>query len=302
MEKILGKFISKIIFFIYSVYFLVLLFFYLRDISELIQVFFISQTQIYIIAGAILLTLLYVVCMGIEPLARYCIILFYITIVTFVFFSSLLFTINKISFAHFLPFLPNGIKPILKVVYLKIAGVPMGELFVLLLIIQYIKPLQKKQGFKSAYIGLLLGASLLLIATLQNIIFIEPEALSLSFSPAMRLLRRIDLEDYIQRLDLIVLNIIIFHAITKMFVYVFATKELIENIVPLKKPNLVPIIICPVILVAIYLFGIDYNVILNFRMHFFIPYVNTVFEIYIPLLIILISFIRRKAILKQLQT
>ena len=49
IENILGKFLSKVIFIIYPIYFIFITFFYVRDISEVVQIIYIEAALIFLL-------------------------------------------------------------------------------------------------------------------------------------------------------------------------------------------------------------------------------------------------------------
>lgn len=296
LELITGKFLSKIIILVYIIYFIILSWFCLRDLVQMIHVYLISNEMISLYAIGILFALLYMVNKDIETFARLNDILFILTVFAFIFFSSLLLGINKSNFNGFLPFLPHGVKPLIRPALMMTYGIPMGELFVLIIIFQFVNPLQKKKAFKNAYLGILLGGLLLALITVYNVLYIPPQALSLSICPAMRVWRRIDLRDYIQRFDMLVINIITTHAVIKLFVFLFSTKELLGSLVKVKKGFIYPLIICIMLVVGIQFFGKSYSIVLEFKYNYIVRYLNLIFEVGIPVLIVLISFLRKKKI------
>lgn len=301
MELIVGKFLSKVLFAIYFLYFSILLFFSLRDLIELIHIYFVPETMILFIAIGILSTLLYMINKDIETFARVSQFLFILTIIALLLFSFMLIIINKPNFNGFLPFLPNGFKPLIRPILMMTYGTPMGELFVLMVIFQFVKPLQQKKAYKSAYLGIFLAGIFLLLITIFNVIFIPSKALVFDICPSMRVWRRIDLESYIQRFDLLVLNIIATHTIIKLFVLLFSSKILLGNIVNIKKNNIYALIIAIIVAVTIHYFSKNYNTILTIRFYFIIPYLNLVFEVGLPLVIVVISFLRKSKIKKLLK-
>lgn len=301
MELIVGKFLSKVLFAIYFLYFSILLFFSLRDLIELIHIYFVPETMILFIAIGILSTLLYMINKDIETFARVSQFLFTLTIIALLLFSFMLIIINKPNFNGFLPFLPNGFKPLIRPILMMTYGTPMGELFVLMVIFQFVKPLQQKKAYKSAYLGIFLAGIFLLLITIFNVIFIPSKALVFDICPSMRVWRRIDLESYIQRFDLLVLNIIATHTIIKLFVLLFSSKILLGNIVNIKKNNIYALIIAIIVAVTIHYFSKNYNTILTIRFYFIIPYLNLVFEVGLPLVIVVISFLRKSKIKKLLK-
>ena len=110
-----------------------------------------------------------------------------------------------------------------------------------------------------------MGAMMLLIS-LTNIIFLEPEVLILGYTPIIRLWRRIDVEDFIQRLDIIVINILIMNLIIKTSVLLIATKAMADGIKETKKNKfLFYSVIAVIFIILLMLFVPDYTELINLR-------------------------------------
>lgn len=268
-----------------------------RDVGEVVKIYIMQDSPILVVYAGFLLAALYSANKGIEVLGRYAGISFFITFVSFVFFYVLLIIVNEPDFNNFLPFLPNGFKPLIDPTLKMAYSIPLGELFVMLVIFQYVKPEQKKKAFKTSYIGIITIGITLLIITVSNIIFLEAETLVFGYTPIIRLWRRIDVEDFIQRLDLIVINILILNFIVKATILLNGSKIMFDGIKQINKKKLLYyFIIIVIIFIALFFIGVDYTKLTNFRYKYVIPYVKSTFEVFIPILIVIISFLRRKQI------
>ncbi|NLH54102.1 MAG: GerAB/ArcD/ProY family transporter [Acholeplasmataceae bacterium] len=295
IEKVLGKFFAKIFFGIYFFYFLFIIILKLRDVGELVQIYIMQESSFLMIYGFYLFAAVYCAIKGIEVIARYSGIVFFITFTSFILFYILLFLVNEPDYGNLLPFMPDGflhyVNPALKMAY----SVPLGELFGMLVIFQHVRPEQKKKDFKTAYIGIASMGAMMLLISLTNIIFLEPEVLILGCAPIIRLWRRIDVEDFIQRLDIIVINILIMNLIIKTSVLLIATKAMADGIKETKKNKfLFYSVIAVIFIILLMVFVPDYTKLINLRYKVFIPYVKSVFEVFIPILIVIISFLRKK--------
>ena len=292
IENIVGNFFAKIIFIFYILYLSVLIFFHLFDLIQLIFIFFFPDFYIFILAIPILLVLIYTVSKGIEPFVRYGQVMFISALILFIVFSSFLFLFNDFDILNFLPILESGFKPIILPSLMMTYSVPMGELFVLLFFVQFVK--DKNKSFKSGYFAILLSGTMLLTFTLFNIIFLNPESMKYGLTPSMRVFRKIDTNNFIQRYDLINLSFIISFCIIKFSVFLFTSKEFFNYTFKPKKQNFIIFAISGLVFIAIFIFQKQYIIIYNFRTKFFIPYINFVFEIIIPFILVFLSFFKRR--------
>jgi len=167
----------------------------------------------------------------------------------------------------------------------------MGEIFIFLFIMQYVK--DAKQNVRYGIYAILFAGLILFSITFLNIIIIGPEAMTFGIFPAMRGAKRIDIKQYIQRFDLLIANIFILDVLVKTFVLIFVSKELIQKIIPVKKDNLIYIILCLIVSLSLFFVGKNYTLLLLFRQKVFITYVNLTFEFIIPIVLITISMIHK---------
>jgi spore germination protein KB len=115
----------------------------------------------------------------------------------------------------------------------------------------------------------------------------------------MRLWRKIDLEEFIQRFDLIVLNILVLHVIVKTTVLLLASGKTFGAIFKIKKQKFIFPIICIIIFFLLMIVFTDYTKLIEFRTKIIIPYIKIIFEVFIPILIVIISFLRKNKISKE---
>jgi len=83
--------------------------------------------------------------------------------------------------------------------------------------------------------------------------------------------------------------------IIKTSVLLIATKAMADGIKETKKNKfLFYSVIAVIFIILLMLFVPDYTELINLRYKVFIPYVKSVFEVFIPILIVIISFLRKK--------
>jgi len=217
--------------------------------------------------------------------------MFYIFLLVFFSFLILLVLFNDLHFSRIEPILENGVQIILLDTFKMIYSVPMGELFVLLFILQFVK--DAKNNIRYGLYGILFSGFILFMITLFNILVVGPEAMIFGLFPGMRVAKRIDIKQYIQRFDLIVANVFILHTLLKVFILLFVSKELITQIIPsIKKPKWIYIFLCTSLGISLFFIGKNYTLVMIFRQVIFIPYVNLVFELLIPFTLLFMTLIR----------
>ena len=289
MKKTAGKPLSYVLFVLYAGYFLGLVFLNLRDIFEIIDIFIFQESSIIIICFAIIALIIYIVIKDVEVLARLATLLFFL--ILFVFISALILIFNEKHFEYIFPIMEKGVAPLIAPTLLMAFAIPFGELFVLLIIYQFVK--EKNKNYRFGLYGILLGGLVLTLITLYNIIVLGPVAMAFDIHPSLRITKRIDINIFIQRFDLIVVNIMFILTCVKMAVLTYSSQYLVKQVMPVKNKKIVPILLGALVLLAVGFSGKDYAELLLFRQNFFTRYVNLFFEIIIPFLLIGVSLIKK---------
>lgn len=289
-KRTLGKFFSKIVFIVYSIYFLVVAYFHFRDIIEAIQLILLQNMNLNLIGFVLLLGIIYILFKGIEVFGRISVIITIIMISQVIILSALLFTVNNIDFENFLPIMPNGFKEMIKPSIEMTTSLPYGELFVLLILYDYVD--KKENSRKSATNGLLISGGILIYITLVNVIVIGKSALYYGISPSLRVVRLVDVEEYIQRIDVLLINMITIYSIFRISVLLFASTKLIKTSFNIKSKKVIYVVLIGLLFIALFFIGQNYSRLLLFKKQFFMIYINTIFEVFIPIIIILTSFIK----------
>ncbi|HHZ17962.1 MAG TPA: GerAB/ArcD/ProY family transporter [Acholeplasmataceae bacterium] len=298
IKSIVGRPFAFVLFVIYGLYFAFLAFLGIRDIAEVIIILMLHDIAIYMIGAAMLVVVLYGLYHGVEVFSRTTTVLFMIRIVAFVGFSTLIFASNRIHFKYFLPILENGFTPLIKPTLHAAYSLPFGKLFALLIVAQYVK--DREKGYRHGYYGILFAGLILFLVTAYNIVILGPEAMILDIRPALRISKRIDVFYLIQRLDILVILLMIIMSFIKTWVLLFGAKYVLNDAFKRKNGNVIPFILCVLIVVALMFFPGNYIAFLEFRQKIVIPYINLPFEVIIPaILIILAFFVRLIRIIKS---
>lgn len=278
-----GKVLGTIISLLYIWYFIHLASLVVRSFGEYMVTVNYVQTPLFFIIICLMLPIVYGLRKGIEVIAR----MAEIFVPMIILLVSLLFILlaKEFQFQFFQPVLKDGLKPILETGY-NIATFPFGELIILLMIFPYLNEPNKLS--RVTYTSVIIGGFLLLNIVVRDLLVIGPELLSIIVFPpnvSTALLPTIGLEPLIS-VNLIIGGVgflcVYIHAITLGVSQVFH----IEN----DKTLIVPITII-VIGVSIWLYD---NVLEMFRVAKEVyPYYSIPFQIIIPLLVLIISYIRK---------
>ena len=143
----------------------------------------------------------------------------------------------------------------------------------------------------------------MILITVSNIIFLEPETTKFLYTPIIRLWRRIDVENFLQRLDLIFANILLLNVMVKISVTLIAAKKMVDGVIKIKKDKIIYVVIAGIVFGVLLFIAHDYPHFIDFRVRIVVPYIKSTFEVFLPILIVLISFFRKnkiKSVQKQL--
>jgi spore germination protein KB len=245
-----------------------------------------------VLCFCLLLAIIYVVTKGVEVMSRLFTLFFVIFVLLYLTMMVANIIINKPDIGFLFPILEEGFKPVITPALKMSYAIPFGELFVMLILFQYVKDKKKKQ--KSALAGVIFGGLALLVITFQSITIFGPGAMTFGLNPSVELAALIDVKNFIQRLDIVLVNILSFHTFVKVSIMLFAGQLLLNHVFKVQQKQWVSLIfMCLVVFIGVSFFTKNYFLLILLRERYIIPYVCLVFEVIIPALLILVSFFRK---------
>lgn len=197
-EKILGKWLGKLLSLLFFLFYLLFTSSLLRIIGDLINTHILAETPIQAVNGLFILTVILAVRYGLETFSRSSEMLFPYVLLFFLLLS--LFLLPQIESNRVLPILENGIAPILEAFY-HILGLPFLELFIFLMIAPSVKT-PAKIG-KNMLFSVLIGGFVVTLVTLLSTMVIGYELTSRLNFPTFVLAQKIDIGNFIQRIEVI---------------------------------------------------------------------------------------------------
>ncbi len=289
VELVLGKIIGRVIAFLYIIYLLYKATLVLRDIMELILLYVLTATHMLVVGILAMTVVLYAIFLGIETICRFSQIAF-ITVP-----MKMLYVFGAIAsgitdFNHLKPVLENGWMPVLNATFPLISSFPFGEMVVFLMVFPYVN--KKEKAIKTGILAIITVGIVLTLITIGNIITIGPLMIELAIFPTIQTAKMINIMDFIQRIEGLSVITFLTCSMTKTIVYAYAAS--IGLNVFFKSKNYRYYII-PVFLVI--LLGSIYTE-YNMTVHLFVGlrlvpfFVNTPFEVIIPLLLITVIIIK----------
>jgi spore germination protein KB len=289
-KKIFGKYLGWTIGLLYILYFLYMAARLLRDFGELLLSSTMPETPLLAINILFILTICYVLYLGIEVLARTAEV--FIVILCFLGFvgNFLILVSGNVRLHNLLPFLEHGWKPILTTAFPLVTTFPFGELLVFTFLLPY---LNRSTSVKKVWLSSLIISGLILSYTAGiNTSVLGVEEVERSTFPLLSTIGKINLFEFIQRLDAIVVFTLLITVFFKTSIFFYAALIGIADLFKLKNhqqmvlPTGFIIIFLSMVMAANFSEHIEEG--LNITVHF----LHIPFLIIIPLFMLLVSTIR----------
>ncbi|WP_342045841.1 GerAB/ArcD/ProY family transporter [Bacillus sp. OTU530] len=201
-RKIFGKYVGWIIGLSYTIYFLYNAARILRDFGDLLLSSTLPQTPLLAINILMILTICYVLYLGIEVLGRTAEVFIVILISLGLIGNLFVYLSGNINLSNLQPFLENGWKPIVTTAFPITTFFPFGQMLVFTMLLPYLdRPESVKKVWLSAIIS---SAFFLSYTTSLDIAVLSVEEVERTTFPLLSTIRTVDLFEFIQRLDAVV--------------------------------------------------------------------------------------------------
>lgn len=216
-EKRLSKHIFLFVFFFF------LVFIFIRDFRSLngfINGLLLPSTPIDIISILTLLSLIYISLTGIEVIARITVIHFF---TIFIILASLpVLFINELQFSFLLPLGGmNSFQELMKSTYIFVPW--MGEMIILIFLLEFVNPLSQIK--RAGVIGVSMAFTILFILVFLNITVLGVAIASEATYPNIALIQQINLTDFLDRLDLLIVVVWIPTILCKLSLLLFGVQK-----------------------------------------------------------------------------
>lgn len=228
MEVAFGKKISIGLSIIFVEIFFIIASRTLRDFCELISTVSYPNTPIIVIALLFSIVISYILYLGIEVLGRSSEVFFPYTTGFLILITLFLYFGKQIHFENLKPFLAHGVKPIMQAVFPDLIVFSFGEVFVFTTILGFVYPLQK--GKKAGLLSVVTAGIILTYFTIIKISVLSFEINKNSLFPLLNAARQVSLANFIERLDALVVFVMMIGIFVKVSIYLFSVLKGIEYI------------------------------------------------------------------------
>lgn len=287
-QSILGKWLGKFVAFLYFLFFLILTSGLVRIIGDLITTKIMTETPMIAIEIAFIIIVIYGVYLGLETFARTAemvlpwVLMFFILV--------MLSLIPEIEMKNILPILDGGFNPSIRGTY-RLMGIPYLDIVIFLMISPYVVNSVKigKELFISTFVG---GTLLTCVITLAIVVLGTELSSKLNY-PLFDLAQRIDIGNFIQRIEVLSGGIVFIAMFIKIVISYYSMILSLAQILELKKFNILSIPLGILVLTfSLFLFP---NIIYfqMFTNDVWTPF-SFIYGFFFPLLLLIVDIMKRK--------
>lgn len=292
LEFFIGKIGTKIILVVFTWYFFDSCYLILRNYGQFVVTVGLRETPL-IIPMIMMLTICVIgVRLGIEVLGRW-IRPFVFCVIAFILINVLLVSQNM-QISNLLPVIDHGIGPIAKGT-LGVITFPFAEVIVFLFAFPAFK--QGNSVKKVFLYGLAIGGVIIFITSLTDILVLGHNIAENRFYPTFSTMATIQYGDFISRMEVITAIIFIVTVFVKISIYLLAICKGTTRLLGLKDYKF---IVIPIAFLLVN-FGSSFDSTIYYHEWVFKvwPYYAPLFQIIIPILLLILIEIKRKGIMKK---
>jgi spore germination protein KB len=290
-QKILGKYIGWPLSLLYIPLFIYIAARDLREAGGLLLASTYDKTPLFAINVLMIMAVVYTVNKGIEVLARMAEIYLIILLILGVLGNLLVLCSGIVDLKNLLPLFGKGWKSILTDSYPYIFIFPFGEMICFTTILPY---LNKRQfGKKTGVFALIFTGLLLSLTHAVQISVLGSDMYSRSTFPLLVTISKVNIAEFLQRLDPIVILTLIIGVFFKISIYCYAAVVVAANLFNLQKPQK---LVLPIGIVVLFIsLMIAENITEHFEEgKFIIRYILPVFCVVIPVFLLVVDLLRKQ--------
>lgn len=291
MPKIYGKVIGNILSVIYISYFAYIGARNIRDFLEIIRITELRFTPMIYTGILFVIVVMYSVNKGLKSIAGAAQFFFKIVIFVPILLWALLLMMGEVlDFSNLRPVLQDGIFEVIKKGWTLITF-PYGETILFTMI--YKSVLDRKKIRKIAILSIIFEGIILTSSTILFIVTLGIPEASRSFCPLFHVVQRIDIKEFLTRLDIFfVLALIIggfFKVTLFMYVSVYGTLQLTK----IKSGKIVTYTFGIIMLFLAFIMAENYLEHLDIGLDFVVKYIHVPLQIIVPIITLFLYYIKQ---------
>lgn len=292
LQKIIGKWFGRLIGVLYVVYFLYCASRVLRDFGELLSSTIYNSTPLFVINSLMILTIIYAIHKGFEVISRVGEIFFGVVYVTAILGMLLIVFSGLIHLENLKPILENGMKPVIKTFLTQTITFPFGEMVVFTMLLPFLR--DKKKAKIVCLSGMILSGINITITVIVNISVLGVALFYRSTFPLLTTVGRIQIADFIERLDVLFMLYLIIGGFFKIAIYFYAAVAGAADIFRIPNQRKIGFPLGLIVLFASVTIASNYAEHIKEGLVLVPLYLHWPFQIIIPSSLLIIAFFRNK--------
>lgn len=293
IRSIWGKYIGWFVGLVYLTFYIYDACRVLRDFEELLVISVYQSTSILVMGICMILCIMYAVSKGFEVFARVAELCFFIVLFVFLLIILFGFIGSLVNFKNLQPMLENGWKPVFHVVFPQTVTVAFGEAFTFTMIFPYAND-KRTTVQKAGLLAIILSGLSLLIFTILLISILGADIVGRSSFPILTAVSYINIAGFIQRVDTLVIIIMVILGFIKISVFFFCAVYASADLFRVKQPNKLIYPIAIIIVVCSIVVAPNYTLHISEGRRVFPYYIGIPLETCIPLLLLITIWIKKK--------
>ena len=291
LQKILGRYLGWIFGVMYITYFIYIASRVLRDFEELLVIAAYRSSSLLTIGILMMICVLYAVYKGLEVFYRIselCLFIIVLMLLLIVFFEI---ASGIIKLNHLLPILEHGWRPLIKT-FPTTLTFPFGEMITFTMLLPFLNKQEKAK--KVGILAIVLSGLCLLLFTLLNFAITGADIATRSAFPILTAVSYINIADFVQRLDTVVIISMVILGFVKITVFFFCAYLGTVDIFKVKHPKKLIYPMGIIVLVGSVVMAPNYIVHINEGLKI-VPYLlHLPMQILIPVIVLVIAWIKGK--------
>jgi spore germination protein KB len=290
LEICFGKWLGRLIGILYITYFFLISSFVLRDFGELMVTTIYSQTPIEFISLTMILLVLYILTLGIEVLARAAEIFFPYALLFLIFVGVGIAFSGMLNLENLFPILQDGMMQVIKPALTELIHFPFLEIIAFMVIIPSVSQFQKST--KVAYIAYIVSGLFLAYSSILQITSLGVIKNRVNF-PLLSAARQISLLNFIERVDLLIVFIMMLGIIVKVSILFYGGLRGLESIFKIQYRSFgFPM----AMIISLFSISIaeDYPTYIEKGIVVVTYYIQTFLHIVVPVILLLLALFKKK--------
>ncbi|MEH6938253.1 endospore germination permease [Bacillus sp. JJ664] len=292
VQKILGKYAGILLALIYTIYFIYIAGRVLRDFEELLVISLYNSTSLLAIGILMSFLVMYAIYKGFETFGRineitFYVIMFIIVVVIGFELIAKLFHINNLR-----PVLEDGWKPVIHAAFPLTVTFPFGEIITLTMLMPHLR--KPELAIKVGIPAMVFAGLLLTTLTLVNIMILGVDVLDRASYPILTAVSYINVANFIQRLDSLIVIIMVIGGFMKVSVFFFCAVIGASDLFRVKKRDTLTYPIAVIIVVSSVWMAPNYLEHYKEGLDVVPYYLHVPLQIIIPIALLAIAIIQKK--------